>query len=213
MHDKDFNRILNVLFTNPEQLPSVLKDMSKDTLIYCLQDILIRYANDVNSSSLREIITIIKAGYEPQTARVKLGYNGKTPSGVPCEVKPVNIRSEAGRKLNGGGNFSDLTHERLARYQEDRTMMLVSGFIDGHLMYILELPFSYPSFVGRLRQQLLNYFTEESRKAGQYLRSAQFSFRHYKDCSVLKIVYTDPSLLSYQKFFTRDFVQFLSSRK
>ena len=213
MHDKEFKEILEVLFTNPERLSSVLRDTSTDTLVYSLQEILVRYANDVNSSTLREFITIMKAGYEPQSAGVKLGYNGETSSGVPCEVKPVNIRSEAGRKLNGGGNFSDLTHERLAHYQEDKVIMLVSGFFNGRLMYILEFPFSYQPFVEKLRQQLLNYFTKESRRAGQYLRSADFSFKHYEDCPTLRIAYIHPDLLEYQKLFTKGLFQFLSGRK
>jgi hypothetical protein len=179
MYDKEFKEILEVLFTNPGQLGSVLQGMS----------------------------------YEPQPARVKLGYNGKTSSGIPCEVKPVNIRSEVGKKLNGGGNFSDFTHERLARYQEDRIMMIVSGFIDGRLMHILKFPFLHQPFVERLHQQLLNYFTEESRRAGQYLRSAQFSFKHYKDCPALKIIYTNPGLFGYREFFTKDLLQFLSGRR
>lgn len=213
MNSEELGKILDVLFTNPERLPSLLQGMSKDGLAHCLQDILIRYANDVNSSSLRELITILKAGYEPQPARVKLGYNGKTSSGNPCEVKPVNIRSESGNKLNGGGNFSDFTHERLARYQEDNVVMLVSGFFDGRLMYILEFPFSHPALVERLRQQLLRYFTKKGRKPGQFLRSAQFSFKHYKDCPTLKIIYTNPSLFNYQELFTRDLFQFLRGRK
>ena len=213
MNNEDLERILDVLFTNPQQLPSLLQGMSKDVLEYCLQDVLIRYANDVNSSTLRELITIRKAGYKPQPARTKLGYNGETPRGSPCEVKPVNIRSETGNKLNGGGNFSDFTHERLARYQEDNVVMLVSGFFEGRLMYILEFPFSHFPFVERLRQQLLRYFTKKGRKPGQFLRSAQFSFKHYKDCPTLKIIYTNPSLPDYQELFTRDLFQFLRGSK
>jgi len=45
---------------------------------------------------------------------------------------------------------------------------LVSGFVGGRLIYI---------------------FSEGQRKEGEYLRSAGFSFRDYKDCPSLKLAY------------------------
>ena len=115
----DFKEILDLFFTCPERLFALLHKIDKEALIRCFAELLTRYANDVNSSSLRELITILKAGYEPQPPGTKLGYNGVTSQGNPCEVKPVNIRSGSSNKLNGGGNFSDFTYERLAWYQED----------------------------------------------------------------------------------------------
>lgn len=202
-------KILNTLFTQPELLPSLLHDIDREVLIHCFTDILTRYANDVNSSTLRELITIFKAGYESQPSGTKLGYNGKTSGGHPCEVKPVNIRSDSGNKLNGGGNFSDFTYERLDRYQQDNAMMLVSGFIDARLIYILEFPFSHPRFVQRLQEQLERHFARGERSPGQFLRSAQFSFRNYKDCPQLKAIYKDPQISKYGQFITGELFSFL----
>jgi hypothetical protein len=115
----DFKEILDVFFTYPERLSALLHKNDKEPLIRYFVEILTRYANDVNSSTLRELITILKAGYEPQPSGTKLGHNGTTSRGNPCEVKPVNIHSDSNNKLNGGGNFSDFTYERLAWYQED----------------------------------------------------------------------------------------------
>ena len=117
--DASFEEILDAFFTCPERLPSLLHRIDKGALVRYFIELLTRYANDVNSSTLRELITTLKAGYEPQPSRRKLGYNGVTSQGNPCEVKPVNISGESGNKLNGGGSFSDFTYERLAWYQED----------------------------------------------------------------------------------------------
>jgi hypothetical protein len=201
--------ILNTLFTDPERLSSLLKDIDREVLIRNFIEILELYANDVNSSTLRELITTIKAGYKPQPSGTKLGYNGETPAGCPCEVKPVNIRSKSGNKLNGGGNFSDFTYERLDRYQKDKVIMLISGFVDAHLIYILEFPLSYPMFVERLSEQLERHFARGHRAPGQFLRSAQFSFRNYKNCPQLKIIYKSPKLNDYQRYLTGELFSFL----
>ena len=199
------NKILETLFTSPEQLPSLLREMDKEMVLLCFADVLNRYANDVNSSALRELFTLIKAGYEPKPG--KLGYNGKSPDGKPCDVKPINIRSDSGDKLNGGGNFSDFTYERLERYLIDDVIMLVSGFIDGHLVYILEFPFSY--LEGEIRRQLDRFFKKKPRRPGEYLRSASFSFKHYKAAPELKVLYRAPNLDNFKQFLTRDLFLFL----
>lgn len=201
--------ILGTLFTQPERLSSLLYNIDKEVLIHCFIDILSRYANDVNSSTLRELITTLKAGYEPQPAGTKLGYNGITSRGKPCEVKPVNIRSDSSKKLNGGGNFSDFTYERLDRYQKDGIIMLVSGFTDARLIYILEFPFSYSQFVQRLNEQLERHFARGERAPGQFLRSAQFSFKHYKNCPQLRVVYKDSQIANCRRFLTSELFNFL----
>jgi hypothetical protein len=204
----DLAKVLDAFFTAPERLLPLLRETDKEVLIQYLVDILTRYANDVNSSALRELFTLLKAGYEPMPG--KLGYNGKLPEGYPCDVKPINIRSGSGNKLNGGGNFSDFTYERLDRYLRDKVVMLVSGFVDGHLIYILEFPLSYLENV--IRYQLDRHF-KRKRRAGEYLRSAQFSFKHYKDSPDLEIIYRDARLESYRAFLTRNLPQFLRGGK
>jgi len=201
--------ILTVLFTEPEDLSSLLHSIDREVLIDCFTAILTWYANDVNSSTLRELITMLKAGYEPQPSGTKLGYNGKTHHGEPCEIKPVNIRSGSGNKLNGGGNFSDFTYERLDKYQGDNVMMLVSGFVDARLIYILEFPFTYPEFVQRLQEQLARHFERGKRLSGQFLRSAQFSFKHYKDCPQLKVIYKEPHINDLKAFLTGELFNYL----
>jgi hypothetical protein len=184
--------------------------MEKEVLIDCFTDILTRYANDVNSSTLRELITMMMAGYESKVSGTKLGYNGTTSKGNPCEVKPANIRSGSGNKLNGGGSFNDFTYERLDKYQRDKVMMVVSGFVDARLIYVLEFPFSYSEFIQRIQDQLERHFSRGERAPGQYLRGAQFSFKNYKECSQLKVIYKEPNISKFRQFLTRELFNFLS---
>lgn len=69
--------ILDVLFTDPECLSSLLDNIDKETLVEHFVEILGLYANDVNSSTLRELITTLKAGYKPQPSGTKLGIMAK----------------------------------------------------------------------------------------------------------------------------------------
>jgi len=208
--NKKLSEIIKIYFTEgAEELKEFLNKSEKITVINALTQLLNLYANDVNSSTLRELITTLKAGYQPQLMGAKLGYNGTTSEGIPCEVKPVNIRSSSSNKLNGGGNFSDFTYERLDRYQKDRIMMLVSGFVDAHLIYVLEFPFSYPEFMERLRKQLERQFVRGQRAPGQFLRSAQFSFIHYKNCPQLRLIYKSPHLADFRQFLTAALFNFL----
>ena len=198
------DKILEVYFTSRRDLIPFLESLDKRALIASLSQLIDTYANDVNSSSLREQITLLKAGY--RHLRGKLGYNGESPEGKPCDVKPINIKSNSGKKLNGGGNFSDFTYERFNRYLEDGVVMLVSGFVDGHLVYILEFPFF--AIEKRIREQLDRFFTRRRRK-GEYLRSANFTFKDYKGCPNLRIVYKHPEIKTFEKFLTRELYNFL----
>ena len=210
--EEQFNNILTILFTEPENLPLLLNDIDKEVLIDCFTDILTRYANDVNSSTLRELITMMKAGYKSKVSGTKLGYNGTTSHGSPCEVKPANIRSYSNKRLNGGGSFNDFTYERLDKYQQDKVMMVVSGFVDARLIYILEFPFSYPEFVQRIQEQLERHFARGKRAPGQFLRGAQFSFKNYKDYPQLKIIYKEPHISDFEQYLTGELFNFLGGQ-
>ena len=57
-----------------KELNSYLLDKSKDALISVIVDMLTTYINDKNSSTIRELLTVILAGYEHSGE--KIGYNG-----------------------------------------------------------------------------------------------------------------------------------------
>ena len=165
---------------------------SKDNLIAMLMDLLTTYYNDLNSSTMRELVVAVLSGYTPNSE--KLGYNGfrhNTLTGKveQCEIKPKNVRSDSTAKnkpkLNGGGNFTDYSWAKFQRHQKENPNMLVAGFVDGQLIHIYEFSFNESDFTARLKDQLEKSFPNGD-VTGSYLRSAQFTFNHFKDAPSLK---------------------------
>ena len=202
-----------------KELALLLLDKSKDQLIALFNGLITIYINDKNSSLLREYITVSLAGYAP--TNTKIGYNGfkqSTQIGgkvIACEAKPQNLNTEDNgkkknpRRLNGGGNFTDYTHKRFAKDRKENPNMLTSGFVDGELIYVLEFPFNCPSFTKRLKIQLKKRFPNGD-KSGEFLRSANFTFEHYKDCKELKIIYLEKNQLErHKKQLTQKYYEFL----
>ena len=190
---------------------------SKDNLISMLLDLLTTYYNDLNSSTMRELVVALLAGYKPSLE--KLGYNGfrqNTLTGKVehCEIKPPNVRSDSTaktqRKLNGGGSFSDYTWEKFGRVQRENPNMLVAGFVDGRIIYIFEFSFNEQSFISLLKERLEKRFPNGD-IAGQYLRGSQFSFKHYKDAESLKVIYivSKRELVKVQPYITGPVFKYL----
>lgn len=215
-------------------LSGYLVGKSKDTLIGMLVDLLTIYINDKNSSTIREFITVTLAGY--QHLEAKIGYNGfKQDTFVPgrtikCEAKPKNIdtaefekyqrgeRKTKPAKLSGGGNFTDYTAKRLKKDIRERNLnMLISGFVDGKLIYIIEFPFNSPDFVKNLWKKIKrwqNKLKGSRTTKGQFLRSADFDYRDYISSPGLKVVYLlgKSELKQYQPYITNGFFEFLWSQ-
>ncbi len=197
--------------SSSEELVKFLSGLSKPTLISVLSDLLTLYMNDKNSSKLREMITAVISGYEFTTE--KLGYNGykmSAPGGtkVFCEIKPKNIDSCERKKLNGGGTFNDYTPERLKKDTQENPYILTSGFAKGRLLFILEFPFT--CLKGKIETQLRRKFGDSmNRRAGDYLRSASFSFKDYKECKHLRKVYVSPHIDDFKDCVTRELYRFL----
>ncbi len=159
---------------------------------------------------MRELITLSIAGYKPHGG--KLGFNGENEHG-PAEVKPKNIESVSNNKLNGGGNFTDLTYQRFEKYLAANLTMLISGFIDGNLIYVLAFPFKCPEFAGHLKAKLDKFFGGKH-QPGRYLRSAEFSFKHYENCRDLNLIYLNEGLVEkYRGNMAGNFLDFLKRLK
>lgn len=206
-----------------KELNALLLGKSKDGLIALLNSLITQYMNDKNSSTLREFVTVSLAGYKQK--ETKIGYNGYKQStevgGKPiaCEAKPRNIDTEGNKKIktprkhDGGGNFTDYTLGRLRKDKKENPNMLASGFVDGQLMFILEFPFSCPHFTKNLKEQLKRRFPSGDRP-NQYLRSARFTFKNYKDCKNLKLVHLDEGALkAHRGEFSPSFYDFLLDLK
>ncbi len=195
-------------------------DKSKDDLVALFNALLTIYINDKNSSTLREFITITLAGYTHNEK--KIGYNGFKQSvsvgcePIACEAKPKNINTEdektrkTKRKLDGGGNFTDYTPERLKKDLKANPNLLASGFIDGQLIYVLEFPFKTASFVKCLKQKLNKRFKNKSREKGTFLRSASFNCNDYIDSKNLKVIYLNKKALQENEhYFNKKLYKYL----
>lgn len=180
-----------------------LGGLSKPTLMSTLLDLLTVYFNDKNSSKLRELTTLWVCGFEPSLE--KLGYNGyridfATGEIQKCEVKPQNTDNTK-KKLNGGGSFNDYTEER---FLEDlKNTVLISGFVEGKLIYIIEIRFE--CLKDRFEKLLKKRFPEK-RRPGEYLRSASFSLKDYKDCPHFKLAYLRKDWREFKDYIQKELI-------
>ncbi len=208
-----------IFATKPEkQAQSFIRAKSEEEIIKLFTDMLRVYMNDKNSSTLREKITLKIAGYE-STDR-KIGYDGfKKVNGKMffSEVKPKNVDTENNkviktpRKHDGGGNFTDYTFARFLKDKKENPNMLISGFVNGTLIFVLEFPFKFSDFTNQLERLLKKRFPYGD-KLGEYLRSARFTFEGYRKCKNLKIIYINKEELKNNKNnFSKPFYDFLVS--
>jgi hypothetical protein len=151
--NKELAEVLKIYSTKTHQeFTSRLINSSKETIISLFTDLLTMYINDKNSSTIREYLTVILAGFEHSEG--KIGFNGfkqnSIVGGQPlyCEAKPKNINTndfhnpnkKSKRKLNGGGNYTDYTWARFEKDKLENPNLLVSGFVD--VLLLFRLPFS-----------------------------------------------------------------------
>jgi len=212
--DKDLAKIIKAYSAlSHKDYEKTLKGCPQSKIAGMFTKLLTVYMTDKNSSTLREFLTVTMAGYKHQTK--KIGYNGfkHSSAGKPisCEAKPKNVSVsdwedyQAGKrgnfqKLNGSGNFTDYTFKRFRQDRKERINMLVSGFVDGQMLYLLEFPFTDSVFMGRLHQQLQKRFPNpNNKKPGEFLRSAKFNYAHYINSKGLKVVYCNKRLIEKNK--------------
>ena len=184
--------IRNYAVMTEAEISAALVDKSKYNLVAMLLDLVALYYNDLNASTLRQMVVAMLAGFTPSAE--KIGYNGfrqESPTGATeyCEIKSKNVRTASAAKnkpkLDGGGNFTDYTWKKFNRHTSENPAMLIAGFVDGQLIYIFQFNFNEPQFTSRLRLQLQRKFPNGD-IAGAYLRSAEFTHRHFKDAPSLK---------------------------
>jgi hypothetical protein len=199
------SEVLEQFFLQREQFEQTVASMNPQELAQVLSEVLALYANDKNSSTLREWVVLRIAGCQHRPD--KIGYNGYRGE-VPYEVKPRNVRSaeQKRKRLNGDGNFTDFTYERLEKYLQDKVRVLVAGFVDGNLIYVLEVPFE--SLRNTLKAQLDRQF-HGKRPKGVFLRSANFSFRDYANDADVRCLFLNPQWRNFADFLSRDFCIYL----
>ncbi|GIV29626.1 MAG: hypothetical protein KatS3mg028_0692 [Bacteroidia bacterium] len=92
--------------------------------------------------------------------------------------------------------------------------MLVSGFIDGRLIYIIEFPFNSPDFVENLKNKIekwQNKLKGSNSTKGQFLRSADFDYKDFIHSPDLKFIYllNKKELSKYKSYISKGFYEFL----
>jgi|TARA_R110000803_G_scaffold123571_2_gene191482 hypothetical protein len=179
---------------------NIIKDYGEEYFL-----LLKMYINDKNSSTLREMITCDIAGYEQNEE--KLGYDTKEGC---IEIKPKNVTSDSKSKLNGGGNYSDLTHRRHQKYITDDVTIYTSGFVDGFLMYTIEIPYKMldQHFQNGLDKNLPN-----GDEKGRYWRSASFALNHYINFDSVSVKFLRKDITDYKRFINKNLYKFLLETK
>jgi len=176
--------------------------------------------NDKNSSTLREQVTIdlLNDYIDIPGKHFYDGYNSSTK--IYGEVKPVNSG-----KLDGGGGITDFASEnnmkRLIKdyylWSKNRLNMIVSGFVNGRVVYIIEFPYNFKPFSQSLIDYSFDRFegkTKEDVKNGnsrqrKSTRVFNFNYNDYKDCPDLNIRFISPEVLSYESRLSKPFFKFL----
>jgi hypothetical protein len=168
---------------------------------YC--DLLDSYLNDLNSSRLRQDITCFVLGLK--TNEKKLGYDS---NGTCDEVKPKNVSSKTSKKnkLDCGGSYSDLTHKRHEKYVTDNAIIHISGFVDGHLMYIVKVP--YVDLQQHFKK-ILDDKLPNGDLPNRYVRSASFGFKQIKECPNMDLEFVRSDIENYSSFINKELYSYI----
>ncbi len=182
---------------------SKINELSCDIKSSLLFELLEEMSNDKNSSLFREGVTLGLLGIKQSIK--KLGYDSDI---LPIEVKPKNISLNSNNKFDGSGNFSDFTWKRHKKYIEDNVKMVVSGFLDGKLMFLVSFQYNSTDFVGVIERQLTKHLPNGD-EMSRYVRSVKFSYLHFKNSETFKIEYISPLFNQYEYKFTKPFFNIL----
>jgi|APGre2960657404_1045060.scaffolds.fasta_scaffold10626_2 hypothetical protein len=177
-----------------------LDEKTKEELLF---QMLSEMSNDKNSSTFREGVTLGVLGIKQSTK--KLGYDSDD---EPTEVKPKNLTIDSIKKFDGSGNFSDFTWKRHKKYQDDNVKMVVSGFLDGKLMFLVTFNYNSLPFIQEINRQLQKQLPKGD-ELNRYVRSVKFSYKHFKDSDTFKIEFLSPIINEYEFKFTKPFFKIL----
>lgn len=181
-----------------------LKFMKGKDHALLLRDLIHLYSNDKNSSFLREMVTCSVVGYQHNPE--KLGYDGSSKN-YPVEVKPQNIKSTDKVKLNASGSFTDFTWRKYNKCCKDRVRILMSGFINGKLMFIIEFPFNNLFFKKHLLKKLKKFLPNGDKK-NRYIRSCKWSLIHFNQATIL---YRFKNFGKFKQYFSKKLFDFLEN--
>lgn len=174
-----------------EELKNVILDKAtgkKVQLDPLMEELLDIYFGDVNSSTVREYVTTIIAGYEPLPG--KLGRDAIDPvSNKEKECKPKNWSNKK-KPSNGSGCFNDYTRKRFNKDIKENLDIVSSFFIDGECVYVLE--YNISAIADKLDVQIKKKCEDQG---NSYVRSAAWTYSSFINHDSLKFHYLNKSLI------------------
>jgi hypothetical protein len=160
------------------------------------KNLLLSYATDNNSSTIREAVTLHFLGYKSYSE--KHGADGvNLATNTPIEVKPRLIESG---KISSSGNFNDMTMELLEKKKDFN--IVCSLFSKDKLIYIVEFPIA--SIWEHLKKPIVNA------KVGRRV-VCQFGYKHYSNDSLI-VHYYNPSAVAEHDCLSKDHKKLLESK-
>ena len=146
----------------------LLLSMPREEITALCRSMIHQMLTDKNSGHLRERVTLELLGLEQNPN--KLGYDS---TAGQYEVKPTNVARNGKRKLTGQGTITDHRWQRHKKFLEEDVKLLVSGWVDGQILYILEV--DYKDLCARFESCLTRHLPDGDVK-NRYVRSADFSY-------------------------------------
>jgi len=182
----------------------LFKRECKDNLMFSLMD---KVFNDTTSSIFREVVTVHLSGYKHLTT--KHGYDGKNEQ-ESCEAKPENAfikpNGDKNKKLSGHGTFNDYTLKKHKENMKENPRMVISGWVNGNLLFILGFPFTYKDFSDIILKRLNDKIQKGKRT------SIGFTYNSYKKCQDIEILYYRKNISDYKDWFTVPMYEFLKEK-
>jgi len=149
----------------------------KDEIIFDLAKMLLR---STSTGEFRQIPILALCGH-----RGSIGKFGYDSSDGNIEVK--SIVYSPNNKLNGGGSYSDLTWARHKKYVDDDVRLVLGGFVDGRIVYVIEV--KYSDIVDRIEYTLKDALPDGD-KVREYSRASRFTYCAY-DKFEIKYLHSD----------------------
>lgn len=196
---------------NRSESDDKLNNSSKEELIKLVNDLLSLNLNDPNFSSLAEAIPLSLAGYKSHD--VKHGKDGFIGESYDTAVKLVEQKPKktlsVNHKLDGGGAFADYTLHRLEEDKSlgDKLNLMISGFIDGNLIYVFEVPHNHPTLMNHIEKKTKDCISKGKRVL------PSFSYTAYSDCKDIKVVFMRDDIDNYSNYMSKNFFDFLKKLK
>lgn len=187
LNDKNLNIITQYFLGNAAPLDAMDDDYKN--LMLC-------YATDNNSSTVREAVTLHYLGYKSYPE--KHGADGvNLATNTEIEVKPRFIENG---KIANSGNFNDMTLELLEKKKNFN--IVCSLFSKDKLIYIVEFPIS--TIWEQLKKPIVNA------KLGKRV-VCHFGYKHYSDDSLV-VHYYNPDAVLEQNCLTKEHKKLLESK-